>query len=753
MKIKRVFGILLVCFLFSCLIQGKPVEAAKGDLAGEKKSDYVYAINDMYKKELLSGVMLYKQQVRTLYNGTGIMSNGSKDNWNRNTVQWVDVPASSEDLKVVVWSNSNKEVWKSDTVRRTALDYEETHPGWIVVAGINGDFFDIKGTGEPTNISVHEGEVWQPIVINNMSYRAELGFVGNDFTQYIYGNATYDSSLSVEIMKNGVVTDSKKATTVNSKLSETGINVLTKDNTTPVDLTGYKVLVGEYDIVRMSAKNPSKIFVKGTIVSSSEIGKVTAVPKGNFYLASKDGSLDNFVNVGDYVRCQHNLTGEWTNVTNAIGYIYQIMNNGNVLHKGSTDSSYPNVLNPHTFIGFKEDGSVVMMVVEGRGKAEDAKEGVTLFQGGELMRLAGCRTAFNLDGGGSSTLVIRNERGGLEVVNTPSDGNERSDGNSVLVVMRDPKVNFSGTNLTRTSVSFTRTLSDDLKNLTIKINNQVYDFTSEFIEITGLEENTEYEVEFAYEIASLRDETKTLKKKFKVVIKTKQFIPPTSGLDVVEIGKNSITINKQDTGYSDWIKDVVVYVSGTSYYMGDNTTFVIDDLLDSTKYEIKFAYNVVEPGNPKLYPIEEDTFNIKTLAFNLPVFEKLEIKETTQNSIKIAYEYDDEDRVIEEIYAVVYAENGKEVTRQKIEKKRGTLDFVDLYLNTQKYSIKLEVLYYKTEEDTLLSKYSSEAVTTEIVEVKENTDKKKTCKKSSGEYLVATLSAFSLGVLLIRRKK
>ena len=77
------------------------------------------------------------------------------------------------------------------------------------------------------------------------------------------------------------------------------------------------------------------------------------------------------------------------------------------------------------------------------------------------------------------------------------------------------------------------------------------------------------------------------------------------------------------------------------------------------------------------------------------------------------------DRVIEEIYAIVYAENGKEVTRQKIEKKRGTLDFVDLYLNTQKYSIKLEVLYYKTEEDTLLSKYSSEAVTTEIVEVKD----------------------------------
>ena len=57
MKIKRILSLVIVSLLFSCLLQSENILAKTGDLAGEKKSDYAYAINDLYERELLSGIM------------------------------------------------------------------------------------------------------------------------------------------------------------------------------------------------------------------------------------------------------------------------------------------------------------------------------------------------------------------------------------------------------------------------------------------------------------------------------------------------------------------------------------------------------------------------------------------------------------------------------------------------------------------------------------------------------------------------
>ena len=755
MKIKKLFGIAISCLLLACFIQGKPTEAATGDFAGEKKSDFAYAINDLYKESLYGGLTLYKQQIKTLQNG-----DESKKTWNSHTVQWVDIPASSEAVNVVPWTMTTADQWDNETVRRIAADYEKTHPGWMVVAGINGDFFDVGDpvrTGEPTNIHVQEGETYQPYAINDPNYRAGLGFLNNDFRQMIYGAVELDNNLSIEIIENGEVVETKVATKVN-ELSETGISVLTyipnslASLAKTFDLTGYKVLVGEYDITRQSVERANKIFVKGTITSTESLGSVK-VPRGNFYLVSKDGSLDNFVQIGDYVRCQHKLTGKWENAYNVIGYVHQVVDNGQALRKKATDS-FSYTTHPRTLIGFKKDKSVVMMVINGRGKEADCEVGASLFQSGELRRLAGCDTAFNLDGGGSSTLIVRNERGGFETINKPSDGSERSDGNAMLVVMRNPEINFSGTNITRTGVTFTRQINEltkDFKNITVEINNKVYDFTSEKIEIEGLEENTDYEVVFSYEVPAVNDETKYVKQKYKVNIKTKNLIYPSSGLYVSEVDKNSITISKDKTGYEDWIQDVTVYVSGQAYYMGNESTFVIEELLDATKYTISYEYNVVEPGNPKRYPVTEPGTEITTLAYTLPKFVKFGVKSQTENSVIVEYEYDDEDGIAENVYIVAYNQEGKEVSRQEVSRRRGNVEFTGLDLTLQGYSFKIEVKYYESEETTILSTYRSEPITVEQIVKKPET--KKTCKKSTGEYLVATLSLASLAVLVLRRKK
>jgi ABC-type multidrug transport system fused ATPase/permease subunit len=186
-RMTKLFSFFLACLMLVSLVQVTKVEAANGELAGEVKSDFAKAISDLQTTELMGGVTLYKQQIETLYNGITDKTN-PKYKWNPHTVQWVDLPATSENVNVVVWTDGGKHGWASSTVRNTAKDFEEKNPGWIVVAAVNGDFFDINGSKEPTNISVQNGEVYQPKVLNN--YRKGIGFNSGDFKDVIYGDKT-----------------------------------------------------------------------------------------------------------------------------------------------------------------------------------------------------------------------------------------------------------------------------------------------------------------------------------------------------------------------------------------------------------------------------------------------------------------------------------------------------------------------------------------------------------------------------------
>ena len=56
---------------------------------------------------------------------------------------------------------------------------------------------------------------------------------------------------------------------------------------------------------------------------------------------------------------------------------------------------------------------------------------LTLTEWAELLKKVGARDAMNLDGGGSSDLVV-----GGEVQNSPSDGSERSVGSALIVVKK-----------------------------------------------------------------------------------------------------------------------------------------------------------------------------------------------------------------------------------------------------------------------------------------------------------------------------
>lgn len=74
--------------------------------------------------------------------------------------------------------------------------------------------------------------------------------------------------------------------------------------------------------------------------------------------------------------------------------------------------------NPRTAIGQRWNGNWYIIVADGRTSWAN---GLTLSQLQDIFMEAGIRTAYNLDGGGSSTLYYKGE-----ILNHPSDGIERS---------------------------------------------------------------------------------------------------------------------------------------------------------------------------------------------------------------------------------------------------------------------------------------------------------------------------------------
>ena len=90
-----------------------------------------------------------------------------------------------------------------------------------------------------------------------------------------------------------------------------------------------------------------------------------------------------------------------------------------------TASKFSTTRHPRTAVGVADAGrTLVLVVVDGR--RPETSVGMSLDELADLMLKLGCDDALNLDGGGSSVLVMRDpETGRLVTLNTPSDGKPR----------------------------------------------------------------------------------------------------------------------------------------------------------------------------------------------------------------------------------------------------------------------------------------------------------------------------------------
>ncbi len=91
---------------------------------------------------------------------------------------------------------------------------------------------------------------------------------------------------------------------------------------------------------------------------------------------------------------------------------------------------------PRSVVGIKPDGTVVIMLNDGR--QAPYSEGMSMYEIAEVMLDLGCSFAVNCDGGGSSTYLSQRPGEELKVNNSPSDGAERSTTTGILFISTAP---------------------------------------------------------------------------------------------------------------------------------------------------------------------------------------------------------------------------------------------------------------------------------------------------------------------------
>ncbi len=122
--------------------------------------------------------------------------------------------------------------------------------------------------------------------------------------------------------------------------------------------------------------------------------------------------------------------GRFWPVREALGGGPSLVSNGKVQVTADEEvffgTSIPKV-HPRTACGYTADGTLILLVVDGR---QEASRGVDLQELALIMQQLGCVEALNLDGGGSSTLAV-----GGQLINRPVGGTAEREVMSALAVL------------------------------------------------------------------------------------------------------------------------------------------------------------------------------------------------------------------------------------------------------------------------------------------------------------------------------
>lgn len=187
-----------------------------------------------------------------------------------------------------------------------------------------------------------------------------------------------------------------------------------------------------YVLEELSGRVRPGVAVKGRIAAIANAAQAPIPPRGAVLVANGVAAYGlRRLQVGDEVQLKVDLSPEVGEIRAAVGGGPRLVWGGRLAVEHRQErfaDSFAHRRHPRSGVGLRE-GTLVLVTVDGRQPGYS--EGMTLTEFGQLFLDLGCTEAMNLDGGGSTTMVVRGR-----VVNSPSDGGERRVANGLGLFSR-----------------------------------------------------------------------------------------------------------------------------------------------------------------------------------------------------------------------------------------------------------------------------------------------------------------------------
>ncbi len=290
--------------------------------------------------------------------------------------------------------------------------------GYRVVAGINGDFYNVS-TGLPIGLVITDGILRSSDAgYYAIGFRADgtavLGKPGVKVSADL-GYAVDDGSgSSTELIRS--------VAAVNKARTNSGLFLYTYDfnakHTTGTTETGVNAVC---------TIEQGELAIGSTVtarVDRVEETTVTAIQPDQIVLSANANADAYYTNalrnmpVGSEVTFTVTANSGWEDVDYAVGALYCLAQDG-VVTSGLAAGA-----NPRTAVGQKADGTLVFYTIDGRKTGHSI--GASLTQIGERLLELGCETVLCLDGGGSTNLAVTTpDATTASIINTPSESNRK----------------------------------------------------------------------------------------------------------------------------------------------------------------------------------------------------------------------------------------------------------------------------------------------------------------------------------------
>jgi exopolysaccharide biosynthesis protein len=289
------------------------------------------------------------------------------------------------------------------------------------LAAVNSGYFRTTGTyrGDSVGVEVLDGK----ILSESNNARAAVGLIEKGGSQQlIFGHVKFAGQ---------VIAGAKTAHAIN------GLNRPRADN----ELI---VFTPEFHRTTLTEPNGLELIVRrGQVIEVRDLQGSGSIPADGYIISASGAARDwalKYLRRGVRVRMNLNLspveaaqTDLWKQATNVIGGGPQLIKNSRVEITNTAEKILPSFVSdghPRTAIAKLKSGQILLVTVDGRQPGESI--GMSLTMLADLLLEFGAVEAINLDGGGSTTMVIRNK-----LVNKPSDaGGERPVSDAILLYPR-----------------------------------------------------------------------------------------------------------------------------------------------------------------------------------------------------------------------------------------------------------------------------------------------------------------------------